>query len=60
LARGSVCMIALLLVISIGCLRGINVGLLGVAMAYLLGSCYGMTARQIVVHWPTQLFVLLL
>ena len=54
-------LLAIVLAIIIGFWRHINVGLLSMGLAFILGSgAAGFTAKQIVAFWPTNLFVTLI
>lgn len=58
---GYLSLLAILLAVVIGFWRDLNVGILAMGLAFLLGSFgAGLTPIQIIAFWPTKLFVTLI
>ncbi len=55
-----VSLILLAAIIAVGFVKNINLGILGLAVAGMIGLGTGMSPGEVVAGWPTQLFVLLL
>lgn len=53
-------LVLLVLIIAVGFVKNINLGILGLAVAGVIGLGAGFTPSEVVAGWPTQLFVLLL
>ena len=59
MSLGVASLIAVLTCVVLGFVRRTNVGILAIGSAYVIGTAYGMSAREIAAGWPTQLFILL-